>query len=600
MSSANNRQMEKTASMKSQSPWKPGERVCSLEELYRAADIRLSRNVSIGKYYKELEETLTKAKKRLMEQDLQYAYVFYLRYATVVVKHLPNQPDYNNPEFAKSKERASKSAKKALTTLERLQPILQQRYDEYVKYLTSLPRPKATVSTYSTKWGMSDRRLSTSFDGVSSGRVHDGSDALQNAAQKEKHANREGADGLGEFSLANALQGLDLGKKKSSRASVRANGAHTRVAPKEEVLIEYPSVLSTSRTTLAPIAPAASIPPATAPPHDYHTSQSLLGAYPKFTIPEPQLQIQAEQPALPPRPDYTNGSPSGAPNHSISPSPVSVSASPVSPSYATGFHSAPVPLQKPLPPQPLQPLPELQPPPRGDDETTQPAVPPKPREYHDGAAAESATEKFMPPCFIGSNQHSLTEGGARMRPIQVPEGIFEEFIDIASNNTRKNLETCGVLCGRQVPGQDALIMTTLIIPKQRATSDTCTTEHEEELFAEQMDRDLITLGWIHTHPTQTCFMSSLDLHTQCSYQLMLPEAIAIVCSPSYQPRFGIFRLTDPSGIDTIQNCKEKSAFHPHDDSKVIYTNASDGSHVLLANYDFDIVDIRGVNSFYKN
>lgn len=28
-------------------------------------------------------------------------------------------------------------------------------------------------------------------------------------------------------------------------------------------------------------------------------------------------------------------------------------------------------------------------------------------------------------------------------------------------------------------------------------------------------------------------MSSVDLHTHCSYQLMLPEAIAIVCAPSH-------------------------------------------------------------------
>ncbi|KAJ2842952.1 hypothetical protein GGI22_007377, partial [Coemansia erecta] len=110
-----------------------------------------------------------------------------------------------------------------------------------------------------------------------------------------------------------------------------------------------------------------------------------------------------------------------------------------------------------------------------------------------------------------------------------------------------------------------------------------------ELFAEQMHRDLITLGWIHTHPTQTCFMSSLDLHTQCSYQLLLPEAIAIVCSPRHDPHFGIFRLTDPSGVDIIQNCKEKTTFHPHSSSKVIYTSADTGGHVVLFNYDFDIV-----------
>ena len=36
-----------------------------------------------------------------------------------------------------------------------------------------------------------------------------------------------------------------------------------------------------------------------------------------------------------------------------------------------------------------------------------------------------------------------------------------------------------------------------------------------------------------THPSQTAFMSSIDLHTHCGYQLMLPEAIAIVVAPKF-------------------------------------------------------------------
>ncbi len=40
---------------------------------------------------------------------------------------------------------------------------------------------------------------------------------------------------------------------------------------------------------------------------------------------------------------------------------------------------------------------------------------------------------------------------------------------------------------------------------------------------------------IHTHPTQSCFMSSMDLHTHVAYQQMLPEAIAIVCAPKGDP-----------------------------------------------------------------
>ena len=84
-------------------------------------------------------------------------------------------------------------------------------------------------------------------------------------------------------------------------------------------------------------------------------------------------------------------------------------------------------------------------------------------------------------------------------------------------------------------------------------------------------------------------MSSLDLHTHAAYQSTLKEAIAIVCAPAQEPRsvcsaspvlmeyrspiifrFGIFRLTDPPGLDIIMNCKAKEAFHPHSDSS-IYT-----------------------------
>lgn len=40
--------------------------------------------------------------------------------------------------------------------------------------------------------------------------------------------------------------------------------------------------------------------------------------------------------------------------------------------------------------------------------------------------------------------------------------------------------------------------------------------------------------YLQTHPSQTAFLSSVDLHTHCSYQTMMPEAVAIVCAPKYQ------------------------------------------------------------------
>jgi STAM-binding protein len=119
-----------------------------------------------------------------------------------------------------------------------------------------------------------------------------------------------------------------------------------------------------------------------------------------------------------------------------------------------------------------------------------------------------------------------------LRTVVVPESTMDKFLKLALANTRANIETCGILAGRLA--QNKLIISHVILPKQKGTADSCNTMNEEEIFDIQDNYNLITLGWIHTHPSQTAFLSSVDLHTHCSYQLMMPEAIAIVCSPKYQ------------------------------------------------------------------
>lgn len=108
----------------------------------------------------------------------------------------------------------------------------------------------------------------------------------------------------------------------------------------------------------------------------------------------------------------------------------------------------------------------------------------------------------------------MTAGG--LRRLSLPLNTMPLFLEIAAQNTSRKLETCGILCGKLQ--RNCFTITHLVIPKQTATSDSCTTTNEDELFFFQDKHDLLTLGWIHTHPTQTCFMSSVDLHTHCSYQ----------------------------------------------------------------------------------
>ncbi|KAG0632791.1 hypothetical protein HOY80DRAFT_733244 [Tuber brumale] len=236
-----------------------------------------------------------------------------------------------------------------------------------------------------------------------------------------------------------------------------------------------------------------------------------------------------------------------------------------------------VPYKKPLPyahnhaPSPPPPLPKFPSPSTSTTPTATKHVPATPEGF-----------QFSTPATL--------ENGTPLRTIFLPATLRQQFLLMAEPNTNRNLETCGILCGTLV--RNALFVSRLVIPEQEATSDTCSTKDEEGLF-EYVDREeLMVLGWIHTHPTQTCFMSSVDLHTHCSYQLMLTESIAIVCAPRHQPSWGVFRLTNPPGVETIRACRQDGLFHPHGESNV-YTDAMRPGHVCeVREMGFDLVDLR--------
>ncbi|XP_061356987.1 AMSH-like ubiquitin thioesterase 2 isoform X4 [Gastrolobium bilobum] len=132
-----------------------------------------------------------------------------------------------------------------------------------------------------------------------------------------------------------------------------------------------------------------------------------------------------------------------------------------------------------------------------------------------------------------------------MRDVHISTRLMEDFLDLAKENSEKDLETCGIL------------------------------------------------GAFLTHPSQSCFMSSVDLHTQYSYQVMIPEAFAIVLAPNDTSRScGLFRLTDPDGMNILKNCQEQG-FHPHnepDNGNPVYEHCS--NVYKNSNLRFEIFDLR--------
>ena len=96
----------------------------------------------------------------------------------------------------------------------------------------------------------------------------------------------------------------------------------------------------------------------------------------------------------------------------------------------------------------------------------------------------------------------LSVGGSdpvthELKAVSLPLVCLMRFTSIASINTARNCETCGLLLGKDMEG--CYIVTTLLIPKQHGTSCTCAMDEEELVMQFTEERSLITLGWVRSH-----------------------------------------------------------------------------------------------------
>ncbi|CAI4222133.1 unnamed protein product [Auanema sp. JU1783] len=181
------------------------------------------------------------------------------------------------------------------------------------------------------------------------------------------------------------------------------------------------------------------------------------------------------------------------------------------------------------------------------------------------------------------NHYSLT----------IASDIIDKFTAASYGNTQRNVETCGVLCGKKMNSN--YLITHVILPPQVGTSDSCCAEDEMGLFNIQKENNLLTLGWIHTHPTQTAFLSSVDLHTHYGYQSSMDSAIAIVVAPTHQN--GIFSLT-PEGMKIVGECAERG-FHVH--SEELGPLFVEAQHVNYSNeHNTEICDLRYQLVYYNS
>ncbi len=186
-----------------------------------------------------------------------------------------------------------------------------------------------------------------------------------------------------------------------------------------------------------------------------------------------------------------------------------------------------------------------------------------------------------------SNHSSTSKRPPKKRRLIVDGELFQAFMRAVEPNTKRNIETCGILAGKL--SANVLHITHCILPKQTGTSDTCAMTHEDELLLYCAEHDLLTFGWIHTHPQHDLFLSSVDMHTHSAYQSLLDEAVAVVVAPLRKPNFGIFGLTE-TGLVAIQRCPLRG-FHPHD-KWGLYNTCEHVTMRWSSGAKFQLVDLR--------
>lgn len=183
-----------------------------------------------------------------------------------------------------------------------------------------------------------------------------------------------------------------------------------------------------------------------------------------------------------------------------------------------------------------------------------------------------------------------------MTPIRIGPDLISVFASLSEESTNQNIETVGIL-GGFMSDQDEFILSHLIIPEQKGTHDTCEVLNDEMMPNLLAEHELVQLGWIHVHPQYEAFLSSVDLHTHFSYQMMLPESIAIVWAPTAEPTYGIFSMTK-EGMKLIENC-EARGFHKHPSEPLTFETAS---HAILDSEmpAITVLDMRNkLESFFK-
>ncbi|KAI9643743.1 hypothetical protein NHQ30_008367 [Ciborinia camelliae] len=451
----------------------------------KASDFEFNPTIALKYWLRTADTLLREARIYQAEDNDQQAYLLFMRYAALVAEKLPGHPSAKDPENRSGLRAAQKTLSGVVEELEALKPRINARYNNWQKALerrkeihaareNDIPRPSSRADL-----AASDPAIAGNTTTLAAAENRELAVKLAHKEIRRRDAARRATRQAGvseeeeqERRTAGLWDDWEAALSKSGRNEDEDDMRRNMEASRKRLDGSHDSVLDGVKKRSAK--------PSSRPARYAQPGVRKGGSeyrYPSISKSQPliidDLQTSLPPSRLPPKP----------PKEEFEP-----------PRYET-------------PP----PIPEKQ-----SSDT---------RESSSDMVGQDTKFTFRPSAYL--------ENGKPLRTVFLPPTLRQQFLAYASSNTRANLETCGMLCGTLI--SNALFISRLVIPEQTSTSDTCETTNEGAFFDYCASEDLMVLGWIHTHPTQSCFMSSRDLHTHCGYQIMMPESIAIVCAPSKSP-----------------------------------------------------------------
>ncbi|KAI0007313.1 hypothetical protein F4779DRAFT_592707 [Xylariaceae sp. FL0662B] len=540
----------------------PGHPLSAKEISEQAQSFEWNENIPLKAWIRTAQTLFQEAEIYMREGNVGQSYLLYLRYTILVVECMNQHPDTKTPEGRKALKSINKTLEASVANLEKLKPIIQRDYDEWKaaeaqrqqrRNRQQADRPKSKTSPTYEEHASRDPALS------SAARLLDAAEHQELAVDLAQREIKRRETDKRATRRAGVSQDEEQFRRSAGLWDDWTNQLAERQAEDEETFRKH---MALTRRRLDGYedghVDALRDEPQTTTTLDARNSSYH---YPSISKSEPipydphhapPKQEPSSQPPRPPKESF--------PRYEDEASRTSTPLVPERPSKEQIY------------PEKTLPTP--------DQSQELPVPPPK---VHDIPSKRPQRLTFRPAAYL--------ENGEPIRPVFLPRKLRQSFLSIASENTKRGLEMCGILCGTAV--NNALFVRCLLIPEQKCSSDTCETMNETSMFDYCASEELMILGWIHTHPTQTCFMSSRDLHTQSGYQVMLPESIAIVCAPKFKPSYGIFRLTHPPGLKHILDCKQSATFHQHSVSD-LYTEAEHPpGHVYESDrLDFYVHDLR--------